>query len=494
MGLLAKLTRVIRRKRKNANEQATDSLPSQKQIRPVSSSLDENLTFVSQLLGTNPDVVAGKFEIMGGEGLAGIVYISGLANKDAINKNILEPLIARSRKFKNSQFFWKNRQEFIRSRILTTVDIKETNRIEQVITAVLKGNTCLFVDGTDSAMIIGNVRFEKRSITAPETDTSVRGSREGFIEDIATNVSMVRRRLPTPDLRFETFFLGRFSRTEVRLAWIEGIVNPEIIEEARVRIRRIDIDYVYDSSLIAELIEDKPTSLWPQIQLSERPDVVAANMVEGRFAVFCNGTPFVIIAPLLFWQNLQTPDDYTERPLAGTLFRLLRHGAFYVSLMASPVFIAIVSYHPSMIPQTLAMRIAAGREGVPFPSVFEALLLTLTIDTLREAGTRLPRAIGTAVAVLGAVIIGQAAVAAGFVSPAIIIIVSIAAIANFTIPSLDLANATRIANYFLIILGGVLGLLGVTAGMVLLLYSAVSLRSFGIPLFYPVAPGELYGL
>jgi len=280
----------------------------------------------------------------------------------------------------------------------------------------------------------------------------------------------------------------------VRLAWIEGIANPKLIEEARKRIQRIDIDFVSGSGLIAELIEDKSTSIWPQVHLTEQPAQVAANLADGRFAVLCNMVPFVVIAPVLFWQNLQTADDYSGKALQGTFYRLLRHAAFYLSLMATPLYVALVSYNQSIIPPILAMRIASGREGVPFPSVVETVFLSFIVDLLREAGVRLPRATGGAVTFLGAVVIGQAAVTAGFVSPAVIIVVSISAIANFAIPAQELAGATRIGNYFLIVLAATLGVYGVTIGMIWLLCGVVSLRSFGIPIFYPVAPGELYGL
>lgn len=493
IGFLKKLALLLNHKKSKEAKKIKDQLPSQKQIRTLSSSLDENLNFILQLLGA--DVVTRKFQIAEGQVWAGIIYISGIVDKDVINKHIVDPLMTSVGHFRAGKFIHeKNLLNVICSQILTTVDINETQQMEQIITAVLSGSTVIFVDCMTVGMIINTAKFEKRSIETPETETTVWGSREGFIEDVTTNISMLRRRLPTPDLQFEKFVIGRYSRNEVRLVWIEGVVNPKIIEEARRRLQRIDIDYVFGSGLISELISDNPTSIWPQVHLTERPDIVAANLVEGRFAVFCSGDPFVVIAPTLFWQNLQTLDDYAEKPLMGIFFRLIRHVAFYVSLMATPIYVATVTYHPSILPPPLAMSIAASREGVPFPSVLEVLTLSLLIDLLRESSVRLPRASGGAVTFLGAVVIGQAAVTAGFVSPAVIIIIAITAIANYTIPGQELAGATRIANYFLVIWASILGLFGVTVGMVWLLWAVVSLRSFGIPLFYPMSPNEPYGL
>ncbi|MHB1421204.1 MAG: spore germination protein [Bacillota bacterium] len=484
------------RKPKNNNENLPTSspLPSEKQVKPVSSSLDENLALITEILGSD-DTVTGEFEIAGGQGRAGIAYIKGIVDKNVISEQILIPLINKERGPEHgSNFSRASRLEVIRTRMLSTVNVKKTNRIEQVIEGLLSGNTVLFIDGGTDALIIGTSEFEKRQIEKPETEASVRGSSEAFVDDIGTNITMLRRRLRTPDLELESFIIGRLSRTEVRLVWIEGVANPKIVEEARRRIRRIDIDFIFGAAMIVELLEDSPMAIWPQIRLTERPDVVAANMVEGRFAVFVDGAPYVMVAPSLFWQNLQTVDDYGEAPVIGTFFRLIRHGAFYISLMATSLYVAIVTFHHSIIPPVLAIRIAAGRETVPFPSLVEAFFLSLAIDLLREAGIRLPKAIGSAVGILGAVVIGQAAVSAGFVSPALIIVVAISSISNFSIPSVSVSNAVRLANYILIILGGTMGLFGVVLGMVFLLWGIISQRSFGIPFFYPVAPGERYGL
>ncbi len=461
----------------------------------VSASLEHNLALIRQLLGNSPDIITGTFMIVGNRGMAGLAYIDGLVDKTVINEHILRPLMTSDYNAKRgSKLLSKQRLEDIRTSFLTTVEVKENDRMEQVLAAVLGGSTALFIDGAATALVIDTKGFRQRSIDRPETEVSVRGGQDAFVEDLSTNFSMLRRRLPTDHLRAEAFVIGRLSRTKVRLAWLEGVINPKMVDEVRRRIQRIDVDFAYGSGLLAELIEDNPCSIWPQYRLTERPDVLAANMAEGRFAVFVDGSPFVLVAPVIFWQNLQTADDYAEKPVVGTFFRILRQVGFYTAMMGSGLYTAIVSFHQSIIPPSLAIRIAAGRAGVPLPTLGEMLLTTMAIDLLREAGVRLPRAVGAAVGILGAVVIGQAAVAAGFVSSGLIIVVAVSAIANFAIPTVSFANAVRLANYFLIILGGTLGLFGVTLGMIYLLWQVVSLRSFGIPYYYPVAPGELYGL
>jgi len=491
---LAKLIEIISGNRKDGKDDE-NLLPSQKQVRAVSASLDENIAFVKELLSNDKEIVAGKFEIGEGFGQAGIFYVDGMVNIKVINDNILTPLMIWSERVTQAhKLSGEKRLEAIRAHLLTTMSVTETDRMDQVIGSVLNGDTGLFIDGVAAALVIDTKGFLQRAIEKPETEVAVRGAKESFVENIKVNWSLLRRRLPTPNLRYETFTLGRLSRTEVRLIWIEGVVNPKIIEEARRRIRRIDVDYILNTIMVAELIEDAPNTIFTKYRLTERPDVLATNLAEGRFAVMCNSAPCIMIAPSLFWEGLQTVEDYGEKPIIGSFLRLLRQLALFISLEASPFFVAVLTFHHSIIPPTLAMRISAGRHGVPFPTLVEVLFMTLTIDILREAGVRLPKAIGPAIGILGAVVIGQAAVAAGFVSPALIIIIAVAAVSNFAVASIEMANAIRIANYFLIILGGSFGLFGVTVGTVYLLYHIVSLRSFGVPYFYPVAPGELYSM
>lgn len=475
--------------------QSQDLLPSQKQVRRVSSTLKENLHFLSNLLGDDKELVVGKFEISGSQEKAGIVYISSMVDKFMVNQHILTPLMLDSYRGKSRpKLRSRYRLDDIRSSLLTSMDLKETEQMPDVVEGVLKGNTVFFLDGAATALIIDTKGFKQRSISTPETEISVRGTKSGFVEDIVTNFSLLRRFLATPDLRYESFTLGRVSRTEVRLAWIEGIANPKIIEEARRRINRIDIDCVFGVGMIAELIEDTPSYIWPQYRLTERPDVLAANLAEGRFCIFCNGTPYVMLAPVFFSQDLQTVDDYAEKAIMGSFFRIVRQVAFWISLIGSGFYLSLVSYHPSLIPPTLAIRIAQGRHGVPFPTVVEMLLMTVIIDVLREAGVRLPKAVGAAVGILGAVIIGQAAVSAGFVSPAMIIVVAISAISNFAIPTTELANGVRLVNYVFIVLSGLMGIFGLTLGGICVLWRLMTQRSFGIPVFYPIAPRETYGL
>lgn len=495
MNLINRSIRKVKKDWKSKKSNNKNLLPSKKQLRAVSSSLDDNLKFIAELTGHDDDVIIGKFMIMGGQKKAGVVYISGMADEKIVNEQIISRLKNLTEKNeKNIKNPSKHCFEFIKEHLLTTANVKETDRMEQVMEAMLIGNTVIFVDGIDAAVITGTRKFEKRAIEKPINESTVLGSKESFVEDINTNCMMLRRRLPSPDLRFESFTIGRVSHTKVKLAWIEGLANPKIIEEVRRRIQRIDIDYIFGSAAITELIEDNPLSVWPQYKLTERPDVLAPNLTEGRFALFCDGTPYVIMAPSLIMQHLETYDDYAERPIMGAFLRLLHIIAFCIAILLSPLYLSFVAYNHSIIPLDLAIQIASGRATVPFPSIVEIIVMTGLIDFLREAGLRSTKSVGSALGILGAVVLGQAAVAAGYVSAALVIVTAITAMANFAIPSGTFSGSTRVINYFFIILAGFLGIFGLVFGMVLLMWRLVSLRSFGISIFYPIAPGESHGI
>ncbi|WZL74217.1 spore germination protein [Clostridiaceae bacterium 35-E11] len=460
----------------------------------ISKDLDKNLNYISGVLGENNGIITEKFLFVNANQMAGIVYLEKMADLSTIRTLLSEYLNSEKQDatcIQNSKStdLKLKMKEFFRG-----VPIQETKGLEKVCEAVLKGHTCLLVDGINEATLINTRKFDTRKIEKPEIESTIYAPKEAFVEDVETNCMMVRRRLPTPTFKLEAFTIGRLSQTSIRLGWLEGIANEKIIEEARRRIARIDIDCIHNIAMLADFIEDNPKSLWPQYKLVERPDVVAYNLSCGQFAIFCDGNPFVLIAPTVITQHIQTMDDFSQKPIVGTLLKIFRISAFMISTSISSIYISFVAYHHGIIPPHLALHISLGRKDVPFPTIIEILLLTFAVDLLREVGKRLPGNIGSATSILGAVVIGQAAVEAGYVSAAVIIIVAIGAISSYSIPSEALYNSNRITNYFLILLSGVLGIYGAAWGMILILWRITTLRSFGIPLFYPIAPIDFYGM
>lgn len=357
------------------------------------------------------------------------------------------------------------------------------------IHVVSDGDSALFVDGTDQVIIIGSKGWPSRGIEEPVTEALVRGPRDGFTENIRTNTALIRRRVRDPNLRFDSYKVGRRrSKKNLIVAYIDGIVNPRLVEEVQRRVKTIDLDDAEESGLIEQWIEDSFLSPFPQIQHTERPDKVSSAINQGRVAILLDGTPFVLFAPVTLNSMLQSPEDYYERWHIGTLLRLLRFLAAFIALFLPALYVALLTFHPGMIPSKIVFSLAGAREGVPFPAVVEALMMEATLELLREAGIRLPKPIGQTIGIVGGLVIGEAAVSAGIVSPIMVIVVAITAIASFALPSYDIAIPLRILRFGMILAASIFGLFGIILVYIMINIHLVRLKSFGMPFTTPFAP------
>jgi spore germination protein KA len=298
----------------------------------------------------------------------------------------------------------------------------------------------------------------------------------------------LRKRIKTPNLWLEEYILGSLSRTKVGIIYIKGLASEELVQEVRQRVSRIKIDAIIGSGYIEDFIEDNPFSIFPLLFQTERPDRVAGCLLEGRVAIITENTSFVLVAPMDFTMLLQAPDDYYEKMYIGSFLRILRYFAFGISVFLPGVYVAVIVFHNELLQAQLLLRIAAAKEGVPFPVVAEVFLMEILFELLREAGIRLPRAIGPAISIVGALVLGDAAIRAGLVSPPVVIIVSLTAIASFTVPNFAFGIAARLLRFIFIFLGGAFGLFGIQFGGLLILSYMSSVRSFGYPFLAPVAP------
>lgn len=360
--------------------------------------------------------------------------------------------------------------------------------LPEIVAKVLKGCTVIFIDGEAFAYLADISAFKQRAINEPSNEASIRGPREGFTEDLKTNLSMIRRKISHSKLKFETHQAGELTNTSFVVAYVEDVVKPELLEEVRARLQSFQTDQLLDSGYIEEFIEDKTLSLFPQIQNTERPDTVSASLLAGRVAIIVDGSPNALLLPMTFWAGFQAAEDHYERFLYVSSVRLLRFLLAIMSCLLPSIYVALTTFHPQMIPLALMLSISASREGIPFPSVIETLLMELMFEGLREAGLRLPKAIGSAVSIVGALVIGEAAVQAGFISAPIVMIVAGTGIASFAFPSYSLALPFRILRFPLLISGGVLGLYGIAIGIIFILIHLVTLKSFGVPYLTPLAP------
>jgi hypothetical protein len=457
----------------------------------ISNILQNNLAYL-RLVFKTADIVFYEFTIFDGRS-AFLVYIEGLSDSKHIGSDILFPLT--KSKIREVPVSSRNLPiEKLAREYVTVAEAKLVHSLGEAISYVMRENVVLFVNGESTGVALSATSRRDRAIEQPDTEAVIRGPREGFNENVATSISLIRRRLPTPSLIIENFNIGSYTRTNTALCYIDGIIDPNLVEEVRSRLNRIKIDGIIESGYIEELIEDNPFSPFPQLQATERPDIVTASLLEGKFAIITDGTPFVLIAPVNAWSALQASEDNYERYMIATLVRWLRYLYMFVALYLPSMYVAITTFHQEMLPTRLLLSVAAAREVTPLPAVAEALLMEITFEILREAGIRLPKAIGSAISIVGALVIGQAAVSAGMVSAPMVIVVSITGIASFAIPRYSFAIALRMLRFPMIFLAGTLGLYGILLGSLAIVIHLCSLRSFGKPYLEPVSPLIWQGL
>ncbi|MGI5920318.1 MAG: spore germination protein [Syntrophomonadaceae bacterium] len=472
-----KVRRANRLKSKQLGEQL--SSPTRKDLnQTLTNALDANLLIINQILGFASDIVIKEFTFSPLGNKAAIITIKGLSDRELINEQVLGALISDL----DLNDITNTRQLFKQVNLhgIPNILVKEDDHVGNIIDELLAGNTIFFMDGVDSALIIGSQGWKERSISEPMSENVVRGPRDGFTETIDTNTALIRRRIKSPDLRIDEFKIGTLTQTTVLLIYLNGVARESTVNEVKQRLLKINIDGVLESGYIEEFIEDNSLSPFPQIDRSERPDKVTAALLEGRVAIVIDNTPFVLIVPAVFLQFIQSPEDYYERFHVGTLTRIVRLAAYFISMILPALYIAFTSFHQEMIPTSLALSIAASREGVPLPSIGEAFIMEATIEILREAGLRLPKQAGQAVSIVGGLVIGQAAVEAGIVSQIMVIVVALTGISSFAIPAYHAAAAGRLVRFPLMIMAAVLGLPGILAGLTIILIHLSSLRSFGI--------------
>lgn len=452
-------------------------------------SLPNNLNMIKQKTGKSSDVIIREIKLGGKADInTAIVYIEGIVNNQAIQEYILQSMMKDNHKEEINQ---NNAMGLLSEDIMTVGNITSITNSDDLFCSLTAGDTLILVDGVNQALSASTAGGEKRSITESTTEMVVRGPKGAFTEALGTNTAMVRRIIKTPDLWMESLKVGRVTKTDVTFMYIHGIANDKVVNEVRQRLQKIDIDSILESGYIEQLIEDQTATPFPTVYNTERPDVVAGNLLEGRIAIFVDGTPFVLIAPAVFIQFFQSAEDYYARFDIATSIRLLRIFMFMISLIAPATYVAVTTFHQEMVPTTLIVAIAAQRESVPFPAFIEALLMELTFEILREAGIRLPKAIGSAVSIVGALVIGQAAVQASIVSPAMVIIVSITAIASFATPSFNMAISARLIRFLFMIGAATFGFYGIILCLLMMVVHLCSLRSFGIPYMSPFAPFTL---
>ncbi|MCM3784519.1 spore germination protein [Neobacillus mesonae] len=454
----------------------------------LSTDLDKNLRTLSLLLNDPSDLTTKVLTVGGSEYRTAIVSLEGLSDQILVKEQVINPIQQNQKMTDESLKDPHLALHDIENQMIALQITQRTKNWVELLPFFLSGDTVLMLEGADEALIIKSRKWPARSIEEPQTEALVRGPRIGFTESIYTNISLLRRNIREPGLTIDSHTIGRRSNQTLCIVYINGLTNTELINEVERRIKTLDLDFAPESGTIEQWIEDSFLSPFPQILNTERPDKVTAALLQGKIAILLDGTPFVLLLPFTFVSLLHSPEDYYERWIIGSLIRLLRLAAIFITLFLPALYIAILSFHPGMIPFKLVFSIAASREGVPFPAVIEAILMEVTLELLREAGIRLPKPIGQTIGIVGGLVIGEAAVQAGIVSPIMVIIVALTAISSFAIPSYSAGISFRMLRFVTMIAASFLGLYGIVMVFIMICLHLVRLQSFGVPYLTPIAP------
>ncbi len=458
----------------------------------VTGNYDSDLQAIREAIGQNSDVHFREFVMKKFHTRSVLVFIEGMQDEKLMSKQVLEVLM-----FEDGQGQDQQKQpeglsnSFIKESLMPITQISEVTSMEELYEFILLGHTVLLIEGMKEALLVGSPNGAIRSVNEPTSESLLRGPRIGFTEVLSENTSMLRRQGLNKSLEMKKFQVGSRIKKDLVIAYIKDIVNPDLLEEVKRRISKIDMDFLPESGYVEQLIEDNYLSPFQQAHNTERPDRVINALLEGRIAILLDGTPFALIVPVTFSMLLQSPEDYYERWIPGTLLRLLRFSGAFIALMGPALYISFISFHPGLIPTKLIISIIGTRQGVPFPSVIEVLILEISIEILREAGIRLPKPIGPAMGIVGGLVIGDAAVNAGIVSPFLVIVVAVTAISSFSIPTYSAGITLRLLRFAGMFFAAMLGMFGTILFFLLICIHLTKLNSFGVPYVTPFSPMRL---
>lgn len=427
-----------------------------------------------------------------------LVYIDGMIDQDIMNNYILKPLM-----LKNSANSFDGNQnrvlaevktnnitvrkikkfdiiEYISNCLLPQNAVEKLSKFDDIIDGINSGNCALFIDTLDIAFDIEVKGFKQRGLDTPNNETVIRGAQVGFTENLRTNTSLLRRYINNENLVVESINVGKLSKTSCAICYLKNVANSDLVAEVRYRVSNLAIDYLISSGQLEQLIQDDDNSSLPQLISTERPDKTANLLFDGRVAIIVNGSPYVLVVPAIFSDFLSSPEDYNLKHQYANFLRILRVVAITFALLLPGIYMAIANFHQEIIPTELLYTIISARETVPFPILFEILIMELSFELIREASIRVPSPVGQTIGIVGALILGQAAVDASIVSPILIIIVSFTGICSFSIPDFSLSFHFRIMRFVYILLGSLAGFVGIAAGICVHLSILSNLKSFGV--------------
>lgn len=454
---------------------------SRKQARVrLNRDLMENMVKVRALSQNSTDLLERQIEVSGVP--VAILMCEGMVNLQLFTQILVRPLTELSLENADGEAVarWVSRETVLSG------DQKEFFTYDELFSFLMAGFVVLLIDGVDRGIACGMQGYSFRSVSEPSTEMNITGSREGFVEPIRVNQTMIRRRLRSPSLKIEMYPIGEKSRTDICLVYLTDTADPRMVEEVKRRLGKLSSDILLSQGYLRPYLEGQPLSPFSSVGTTERPDTLCAKINEGRIGILVDGTPFALVVPYLFEEHFQSMDDYSYRPYYGSFIRLLKYFAFLLSIFLPGGYVAITSFSPEMLPDSLLFNIAASEQQTPFSMMTEALVIHLIYEIMREAGLRLPRPVGHAVSIIGALVIGDAAVKAGIIGSSMVMVVALTALSSFVVPSLY--EPAAILKFVFILVGGTWGLFGISVGFVLLLTNLCALESLGVPVMAPLSP------
>jgi len=462
----------------------------QEEKHEINTSIEESIKYFKNEFNNSSDLVTRKIKIE--ETPTVLISVDGMINKDILANSVINPIRAvnfEEKKFKNSQ----EKYEFIRDNVLSTADQIEAKTYEEAISLGMAGFLLLQIEGSDKILAIGIQGYNFRGISEPTNEVMQRGSKEGFVEPLRINITLIRRRIKNTNLKFETMKIGTVSKTDICLCYMCDTVSEKILEEIKKRIKKANLKTVLAAGYLSPYLEEsKSISLFTTIGISERPDTICGKISEGRVAILIDGAPNALIIPHLFIENFQNLDDYAFRPYFATLTRWLKYFSFLIAVLLPGIYVATGTFNPELLASELIIKIAKSVATTPLSLMFEALIIHLIYEIMREAGLRLPTALGHAVSIVGALVIGQTAVDSGLVSGPTLMIVALTALASYVIP--HLYEPVAILRLIFIIIGGTLGIWGVMLFFSIVIMDICSKTNFGIPFSAPISPFNFFGM
>ena len=449
-------------------------------MHKVGRELGGNVKFFEERFSDCGDIVKREFTAGTGAKVY-VAYFDDLSDREMLERQVIHGLMVDIR-FESCGYSPKD----LLQSALITADIKEETYLENCAEEVLSGNAVVFADGCAVAAVVSAKKVPSRGVNKPDNEVSIQGPQDSFTESMRTNTVLIRRRIRSADLKCVQLKLGQKTLTDTAVMYIKGTADQKIVDKVTARLKRINADGILDSGYIEQFIKTNKTTLFPTVQLTERPDKTAAGLLEGRVAIVCDNSPFVLLAPAVLFSFYQASEDYYLHWLTASFVRLIRLISGLIAFTLPGLYVAVTMYDPSMLPAELSLHLAGARMGVPVSTMTEVIALELAFETLREAGVRMPAAVGGTLGVVGGIIIGQAAVDAGLVSPMVVIVTAITGICGFSIPSQQLTGAYRLIKFFVIFASAALGVYGFMLSVLCVFIHLSSLESFGMDYFYPL--------